>query len=632
MPTTINQRGREPQLLPRLVIFSRYFVLLTFVLLLPKQLLAQSQDDSVQEIVVTSNRIPVPLRQIGTSVTVLDEFDMESHGNISLSDILRQMPAIGSSNTGGPGKPTSVRIRGEEGFRTLTLLDGIRILDPSTTQISTSFENLLSDGLGRVEILRGPQGLAYGADAGGIINIDTRTVEEGFQLTADAQTGRYGSSQYAANIAGDSGNIDYFLSGTDYSTDGFNSRASDTTLSDNDGYDNSSLHARLGVDVTERFRIEAVHRQVDGENEFDGCFSGGRVDDCADSYQLSAGRIAVEYDSEVVSHSLSYHRTETDRESFARGVSSFTASGELERIEYLGSATDLPGFDLVFGADQEEASNNDVGRDNTGVFLEYLSDFSDELYFTAGLRHDDNDDFGTNTSYRVSSAWLSDLGNGTLKLKGALGTGFRAPSPFEISYNSGAFAFPPASGVTLAQEESKGWEAGVEYFTSLMRLEAVYFEQDVENAIFFDLSSFSGYLQDTGSSSSRGVELSADLPLGESWRITGNYTYNDTEHPDGSQRLLRPRNLFNIGALYNSLDGRFNFSLYYRSQADAIDSGNISLDDFGVLDVTASYQISANIRVYGRVENLLDEDYQEINDFNTPGSAAFFGMRYTFVR
>src|SRR5690606_8323497 len=189
--------------------------------------------------------------------------------------------------------------------------------------------------------------------------------------------------------------------------------------------------------------------------------------------------------------------TRTDRDNLSNGVSSFPAKGELNRWEYIGTATNLPGFDLVFGGDFEEALNNDIGRDNVGIYGEYISDFSDNLHLTAGARHDDNDDFGTNTSYRASAAYLIDLADGNaLKFKTAYGTGFRAPSPYEIAYNSGPFASPPASLVSLKQETSKGHEFGIEYLADTLRLEAVYFDQDVEDAITFDLDAFSGYIQD----------------------------------------------------------------------------------------------------------------------------------------
>lgn len=615
-------------------IFASKVLALTISTALPMaEALAQDQDDLTEEIVVTSSRVPIPLRQIGTSVSVMDEFEIEAHGNLSLTDVLRQMPAVGSSSNGGIGKTTAVRIRGEEGFRTLTYIDGMRLQDPSATQIGTNFSQLLTDGIGRIEILRGPQGLAYGADAGGVINIATRSVEEGFSASFDGQTGEFGTNQFAGNLAGRGGGVDYFLSVTDFETDGFNTRDIDTVLMDDDGYENTSFHGRVGFEITDEWRVDLVHRDVDGENQYDGCFDSvtfQTVHTCTNDYELSATRVGLEYNSEAFSHLLSFTTTESDRQNFTSGTPSFGGLGEQERIEYIGSATELPGFDLVFGADHQEDVNNGRGRDNTGLFLEYLSDFSDSLFFTAGVRHDDNDDFGTNTSYRVSGAYLIDMNSGTLKFKSAIGTGFRAPSPSEIAYNSSS-GFPPASLVDLIQEESEGWELGVEYFSGELRLEAVYFDQDIENAIFFDLAAFSGYLQDMGTSNSQGVELTAEYPISDSLRINGNYTYNDTERPNGTQRLRRPEKLFNLGILYAGMDGRLNINVFYRYQADSLDSRG-PLEDFGVLDLTASYQLSDNIRLYGRFENAFDEEYEEIIGYNTARSAAYVGINYQFSR
>ncbi len=597
---------------------------------LSTSLVAQPNDAVTDEIVVTANRVPVPLRQIGTSVSVMDEFEIDARGNLSITDLLRQMPAVSANSNGGIGKITTVRVRGEEGFRTLTYLDGMRLQDSSAPQIATDFSQLLSDGIGRIEILRGPQGLAYGADAGGVINMSTRSVDEGFSASVDAQAGEFGTQQLSGNVAGRSGAVDYFLSVADYQTDGFNTRDADTVLMDDDGYDNTSVHGRLGFDLSDEWHLDLVHREVDGANQFDGCFDPvtfATVHDCSNDYDLSASHIGIEYGGEQFNHLLTYTSTESDRQNFTAGVPTFGSIGEQERIEYIGSATDLPGFDLVFGADQQEDVNNGRDRDNTGVFVEYLSDFSDNLFFTAGLRHDDNDDFGTNTSYRVSGAYLIDMGNGTLKFKSALGTGFRAPSPYEVEYNRGPSAFPPASSVDLRQEESEGWEAGLEFFTGNLRLEAVYFDQDVENAIFFDLAAFSGYLQDIGTSTSKGVELTAEIPINESLRVNGNYTYNDTERPDGSQRLRRPENLFNVGVLYTGMDGRLNVNGFYRSQADSLDTSG-PLEDFGVFDLTASYQLTDSLRIYGRFENAFDEQYEEVIGFNTAGSAAYIGMNF----
>lgn len=593
---------------------------------------AQAQQDPLrtEEIVVTSSRIPQPLRQIGTSVSVMSESELEARGNPALADVLRQMPAVGTSGGGGIGKTTTVRIRGEEGFRTLTVLDGMRLQDPSAPQIITDFAHLLTAGIGRVEILRGPQGLAYGADAGGVIDIRSRRVEEGLVFNLDGQAGAYGTRDVSGHIAGATDRVDYFLSATDFQTDGFNTQTADTVLMDADGYDNTTLHGRLGVALSEEWRLELVHRDIDSRNEGDGCFDSVTfltVHACSNDYDLSASRVGADYNGEAFTHSLSYTSTESDRQNYTSGTPSFGAAGEQERWEYIGSATALPGFDLVFGADQQEDISNGSGRDNVGYFMEYLSDFSEHVFFTAGVRHDDNDDFGTNTSYRLSGAYLVDLAGGTLKFKGALGTGFRAPSPFEAQYNAGPSSFPPAANVTLSQEESEGWEAGVEYLAGALHLEAVYFDQEVQDAIFFDLANFSGYLQDVGTSTSQGIELTAEASLNASLRVTGNYTYNHSERPDGTQRLRRPENLFNAGILYTTPDGRLDVNGFYRYQTDAIDIGG-PLEDFGVFDLTAFYQITDDIRVYGRIENLFDEEYESIMGFNAAERAAYVGVNF----
>ncbi|MGV3591183.1 MAG: TonB-dependent receptor plug domain-containing protein [Gammaproteobacteria bacterium] len=590
----------------------------------------------VDEIVVTSSRVPIPLRQLGTSVSVITAAEIEMHGNLALTDVLRQLPAVSSTNTGGAGKSTSLRIRGEEGFRTLTLIDGLRLSDPSGTQVGAPMEHLLSNGIGRVEILRGPQGLSYGADAGGIINISSRQGEPGFQANLDAQGGKFGTQQYSATVGGGNERADYFVSAASYRTDGFNTAVDDTVTRDADGYDNTTVHLRGGLNLSDAWRIDLVHRDVAGDTEYDSCNAPVTfvpTHDCIGITDQQATRGAIGYSGDSFTHSLSYATTRTDHDNLANGLSAFTSEGELNRWEYVGTATDLPGFDLVFGGDLEEASNRGVGRDNTGVYLETISDFSDDLHLTAGVRHDDNDDFGTNTSYRISGAYVYDLASGdTLKFRSSYGTGFRAPSPYEIAYNAGEFAYPPASLVKLRQETSKGHEFGVEYRSHTLQLDATWFDQDVEDAIFFDLDTFSGYLQDIGRSTSKGIELSAVVSFAH-WHLTANHTWNDTKLPNGQPRRRRPEHLTNLGVSYFGMGERLNLNAFYRISRDSFDQVGatlVPLDDFAIMDLSATFDVNDSLQLYGRVENALDEDYREVAGFNTAGRAAYVGVRLSY--
>lgn len=597
---------------------------------------AAAQQNPPEEVLVSS-RIPVPLRQIGSSVSVIDEGQIEAHGNLLLSDILRQLPAVQVSSDGGAGKPTSLRVRGEEGFRTLTIMDGMRLSDPGAPQIAPQLEHLLSSGIRRVEVLRGPQGLAYGADAGGVVNISTRHAEEGLVGNIDAQRGRYGTTQLSGSVAGGNDGADFFVSAAQFESDGYNVFENDSLARDRDGYENQSLHLRGGLDLGERWRAELVHRRVEGENRYDNCFSPTQEGhDCLGLFDLQATRVALDYQGTYVAHAVSYSSTDTDRNDYASGGFAFGSAGELKRWEYLGSAKGLPGFRLVFGADLEEALNNGIGRDNAGVFVEYLSDFSQHVFITAGLRHDDNDDFGRNTSHRLSAAYLIDLPDAaTLKLKGSLGSGFRAPSPYEMAFNRGPWASPPAADTVLEQESSEGWEAGFEYLAdSGLRLEAVYFDQQVENAIEFDPVGWSGYLQLSGVSTSKGVELSGAWPITAKLRLSANYTWNDTARPNGLQRRLRPEQLFNLGLSWSGMADSLQLNAFLRAARDAIDEQAgvvLPMEDFEVLDLSASYSLGERVQLHGRIENALDADYREILGYRMPGRAAYVGIRMRFA-
>jgi len=603
-------------------------------LVLCAPVLAQSQESTLEEIIVISNRIPVPARRVATSVSVIDSEEIQDHGNINLSSVLRQSTAVGASSNGGVGSTSALRIRGEEGFRTLAIFDGLKLADPSAPQVQPSIEHILSQGIGRIEILRGPQGLGYGADAGGVISISSVSTEPGTSVSVQGESGSRGSRNAGVTLATAGDKADFFFSAQDIATDGFNVRESDTVLRDDDGYENISIHIRTGIDLGNGWRTEVVHRDVAGAAEYDGCFSGVTVHDCESIYELQASRLSLQYGSDAYSHSFAYSQTETEREDLALSALAFDSTGELQRFEYVGAATELPGFDLVYGIDLEREKNGSVERDNAGYYLEYLSDFSTDFFLTAGLRHDDNDDYDAHTSYRISAAYLVSLQSGQLKWKSSYGTGFRAPSLFEIDYNAGPFAFPPASGTNLEEETSRGIEAGLEYTAnSGLYLELVWFNQKVEDAILFDLSGFSGYLQDTGTSSSDGVEFTADLPLGEQFVLSGNYTYNETERPDGTQRLRRPEHLANLGLRYTSSDQRWHVNGFYRIARDAIDEvfgAPAPLEDYEVLDITASYAFSDSIEIFARMENATDASYAEVIGFRAPERASYLGFRLEF--
>ncbi|WP_231757377.1 TonB-dependent receptor plug domain-containing protein [Microbulbifer elongatus] len=581
----------------------------------------------LETIIVVSSRQSEPLRQVATSVSVLEEADIKARGFMSLADVLRSVPSVSVSNSGGMGKVTTMRVRGEDGFRTLVRIDGVDISDPTSTQGGAHIQHILTNDLARVELLRGPQGMLYGADAGGVLDISTRREESGNRMTVNAEGGSFDSRRYNASAGGSSDALDYFVSAAKVHTAGFNTSSNDTELRDKDGYNNQTLHARAGWNLSEQWRLDAVLRDVDATGEYDRCGWPVTQDQCSDAFRQKNARVSLAHRGEGGQQELSYSRADLSRTSFTQGVASYDTEGDIQKLNLNGSMELSTSQGIVYGLEHREDAVRDLKRDQWAVYSEYQGRFAERVFFTFGLRHDDSADFGSHNSFRASSAYLIDqVANGAIKLKASYGTGFRAPSLFEIDYNRAQNN--PALGA-LTPEESRGVDLGIEYFgENTLHLELVLFDQIIDNEIEFDLRDYT-YRQYGAESQSRGVEVIGDIQLTDTLQLSANYTYTDTETADDTPRPRRPKQLANLGVSYQPLD-RVSLAVNLRSSADGVDIDGSRMDDYQVLDASVRYGLNDVTTVYLRGENLTDKDYVEIAGFNTAGAAAYAGVEFSF--
>ncbi|MFS1524679.1 TonB-dependent receptor plug domain-containing protein [Microbulbifer sp. 2304DJ12-6] len=587
---------------------------------------SESSIPALETVVVVSSRQSEPLRRVATSVTVLDEQQLKARGLASLADVLRSVPSVSVSNNGGMGKTTSLQVRGESGFRTLVQIDGIDISDPSNPRGGAHIEHIMSSNLQRVELLRGPQGMLYGADAGGVLNISTRREDDGQQYEVSAEGGSYDSQRYNASVSGGTETLDYFVSAAKVETEGFNTSSFDTLLRDDDGYDNETLHGRLGWSLSEQWRAEVVVRDTDASGDYDRC-GWPTQDDCTFDLSQESARVSLAHKGESGKQELSYSHSDVSRTYITQGLSSYHAEGEIEKLNLNGSFEFSGDQAVIYGLESREDSVADLDRDQWAVYSEYQRNYTEQAFFTLGVRHDNGSDFGSHNSFRASSAYLFEqVAGGTIKLKASYGTGFRAPSLSEINHNfeSALIALP-----SLTPEKSRGLDIGIEYFDEdALHLEFVLFNQVIENEIGWDGDVY-GYLQSHGKSKSRGVELITETQLTDSLLLSANYTYTDTEEADDSPRPRRPEHLANLGFTYKPTS-TLSLVMNLRSSAGAIDTDGSSMEDYQVLDASVRYQLNDVTTVYIRGENLTDEDYEEVPGYNTAGPAGYAGVEFSF--
>lgn len=603
------------------------------------------EDTDNQRIVVTATRIATPLRQVGASVSVIDAGLELNKGKVFVLDALRSVPGLVVTQAGGPGGQAVIRLRGEENYRTLVLIDGIRISDPAAPQSLTEFAHLLLSAIDRIEVVRGPQSLLYGADAiGGVVNIITKRGERGLHGTFAVSGGSFETAFGSGTLSGGDEMFDATATVSVYRTDGFTAREGGPGYVEDDGYENVSLHSVIGFQPSDAVRVEGVFRVYDAEAQFDrdNDFNGNADEDNVLYTEQVAGKVSAEFPLfDALSNTLSGSYLSQNRTDYANGAPFLfgaTFDAERWRGEYLGTI-DLSDTDtLVVGVDYE---TEEVRTDSSvqerwiwGIYGEWAAEPVENLFLTLGARYDENEQFGDHTTMRATAAYLFDLipGEGETKLRASVGTGFRAPSLFEL--------FDLFSGdPTLREEQGDGFDVGFDQplWDDALTVAVTYFDQTIDDEIRFDPNLFI-YIQNPGSSSSQGVETRVTLIPTDNVTIEASYTYTDArinsdDLEDGLPRQRRPRHAWFVEGAYEFLEGDARVAVSAYGAAVAEDGFYIfrtNLDDYAVVDLTASYSFVDGWIAAVRGTNVLDEQYQTVAGYATPDAAVNFTVRGSF--
>jgi vitamin B12 transporter len=610
--------------------------------------LAKSEFD---EVVVTASRIEQPLAEVGVSVDVLNSEDLIQRNNTSLADILRTLPGINVSNSGGPGKATSVFIRGEDAFRTRLYIDGIAVSDTTATQISPRFDALLNQQLGRVEVLKGPQALMYGADSGGVISVFTPEARDAFNADVDVEAGSFNTNNISGNVRGKNKDFNYFVSSGFLNTAGFNSRADDSTA-DNDGFRAGNVHLRARAQLNEQQSLGVVGRINTSANEYDSCFAANftRWDSCDDTSSSNAERVDWRYSAQQLQQefALAHYENQHDRHLAAGLDKNESLSGASDEAHYFAhyQHNNEVGISLGLSGRREaflqkivaDSFKADETRESYGVFSEWLIRPTEAFSYSLGARWDTDADFGSHTSYRLAGAYILPTAGPQIKWRAATSTGFRLPSFYEINFNNHSDYANPQAQKNFTDEISRAIETGLEVNWATFTLSATVFSNKIQDEIFYDALNYSGYVQTQGESNSEGLELSSQWQMSAQvqWRL--GYTHLETEQNSSPlagnnaklERVQRPENSYSAGVHVELFAARWLTDINYRSAFNQRAYGGALLEDYSVIDVQTAWQFSSAARAHVRVVNALEENYQEVQGYNTAALSAYAGLRWSF--
>lgn len=606
------------------------------------------------EVVVTANRLETPPEKVGSSQTVITREQLDRLQRTTLFDVLRSVPGLNVAQTGGPGSPASVFIRGANSGQTLVLIDGVEVNDPVSANRSFNFADLTTDNIERIEIVRGPQSTLYGSDAiGGVINIITRKGEGKPALSLSVEGGSFNSWRERIWSGGGSDRVNYSLGISRQDTDGISSAAEDQGNTEEDGYENSSVSARVGFTPAENFGVNVIARYTDSSVDLDN-FGGAFGDD--PNHVGDQTQLVLRTEAELALLDDFWHQklgisiSDTDRTfhndfdpAHPTDMSESTYSGSIFKIDWqhnlhlsehntltLGLETEEEKGDSYFYSESEWGPYTSVFEEQTartnGYYIQDSIALDDHWFTTVGVRLDDHDRFGTEFTWRVTSAYLVPETSTTAR--GSVGTGFKAPSLYQL--------FSEYGSLDLEPEESLGWDVGLEQacLEGKGSVGATWFANDFDNLLDFDPVNF--VYVNIAEAKTQGLEVFATMNVGDNLDLAASYTFTDTEDKTtGDDLLRRARHKFGVNANYRFLDkGNVNLDLVHVGQRFDNDFSTwpasvVELDSYLLANLAGSWDFSDHWQVFARLENLLDEEYEEVRGYGTPGFAGYLGLKFS---
>jgi vitamin B12 transporter len=610
------------------------------------QLGSQGTEAEAEPIVVSATRFGIPLDQSPASASVVTSQALEIKQTERVSDALREVPGLSVVQTGTAGQLTSVFMRGLRSEHVQVLLDGIPV--NQGLQGAFNFADLTVDNIDRIEVVRGPQSTIYGPRAlAGVIQLFTKQGEGTPGVTVSAEGGSYDTFRESVQSDGKIGNFDYSFGASRLDTD--NSRP-------NNEYRNTAAIADVGWSPNGQLRIGGLFTYSNSDTgNPNSIFTPKPFDNFLTERWLIAPHIdfkpvewwthklIVSYDHErqvndpnddgfVGPTRALFKRLTIDYQNDLKPASWLTVTSGFFYSD-VDAGQERPFISQAFGPQPTFISDH---TEETAVFLQTAVTPITNLIFVAGGRFDHFNQFGDVWTYRFAGSYKIDQTNTTLH--SSVATGFSPPTSQDK-----IFRFNPNPGQPLAPldpEEDFGWDIGIEqrFMENKIAIGATYFHNDLSNLI-----GFNGLFEtlNLGAAETQGVETELRAEPMTDLIFKASYTYLEAEktssadinQPEGARLPRRPRNEVYVSASYlwwKKLRTTVEAKFVNAREETNFGLANFDIEDYSFVNIAAEYEINSHLSIFGRIDNLADEQYSEVFGFPALGRAAYGGVKVRF--
>jgi vitamin B12 transporter len=595
--------------------------------------------------------------------------ELRARGITRVSDALKSVPGATLVQNGSTGSVNTLFLRGGESRYTKVLVDGVAVNAPGGF---FDFSHLTTDNIERIEIVRGPASVVYGADAvSGIVQIFTRQGRGSFNMSINGGAGNYGSRELTVDANGTGGPIRYSVGGGTRRTDG--------QLSFNNNYYNGTLSGSLGMTSKGGSDLLASARYTNAEFHYPTDFTGAPVDSNAYRVQhrLTVGINGKSELSETVTGRVQLGTNEVSDltedltpgfspEGVAPLVRSRLFSRNKRRSAEANLAFKLPeASTLIVGAEyvhESEGSVNaegeaggptaptstfDAKRHNTALYSELTAFSPAGASLALSARRDDNSDFDAFTTYRAGASVPAGQSS---RIRASISTSFNAPAFNQIRPTLFTAASPD-----LKPERARSWEVGIEQTLvyGILKLSASYFNQRFSDMIQFVSGTAPGFIgsyANLSQAESNGYEAELALtPVGP-WSATASYTFAEPrvtrtssdyagDLQPGDPLLRRPKHSATGSLTYGKpRAGSLSVIATYVGDRPDFDfnqfpAARVTLPEYYKIDVAAQKEIirsasgKSGVSITGRVENVMDRKYEDVLNFPAPRRTWMIGAR-----
>lgn len=586
-------------------------------------------------VVVKATRMGSPVDRSGATQTFLTSKIIEKANYADTLQALQGLPGMSITQDGGPVQRSTLFLRGAKGNATKVLINGVSMNDNSAFGGAdlAQFPIKLID---RIEVLRGPQGVLHGADAmAGVINIITKKGSEKPSVFLNAEAGSYNTCQAGVGTSGNINGLGYYAYAEKFHTGGFS--AYDEKLGggrENDAFDRKTLYAQFDMTPTENTFINLMVQHENSMIEFDsGVIENGPETNQEQTFVSTETGVLLR-DGQLISKlMLGLLDQERDTTDPAWGDNTYklqTYNIGWQNNLFINQQEFIAGADLEYS--EADTSNLSAKKDMyvCGLYAEDHITLSENWFATVGIRRSHHGDYAGHTTYHTDTAYTIPLTK--TRLHGAYGTGFRSPTLSELYDNSWGNANP-----NLQPETSKGWEIGFDQPLSKKTTAGVtYFQTDYD-----DFITYVGFLipnENINSASTEGVETYIDIQLLDNLTVRNSYTYqdNDDQSAGNGFEIRRPEHMASTSINYDPTEKwNLHLTLTYRGASDDTNfnifpAAPVKNDAVTLVNLATSVQVTEKVNLFGRINNLLDEDYETVYGYNTARLGVYGGINISF--